>query len=60
MENQFALSRVVKVAFTDRTAARQSIARILRWDFERITLCHGSIVEEDAQEKFRASYEFLG
>jgi hypothetical protein len=37
----------------DADAAAQSFARIARWDFERIFLCHGALVSEDARRVFQ-------
>lgn len=60
VENKFGLSPIVKATFTNKSAAKESVARVLAWDFERICLCHGSIVDSAAQERFQASYAFLG
>lgn len=60
LEHQCAVAPIIKAAFTDKAAAKKSIAEILRWDFERITLCHGDVLEQDAHEKFREGYAFLG
>ena len=35
------------------------IAQILNWDFDKIVLAHGDIVEEDAKEKFRAAFSWM-
>jgi hypothetical protein len=37
----------------DADAAAASFRRAQRWDFERIVLCHGGLVEENAPEVFR-------
>ncbi len=33
----------------DKAAARRSLQRILKWDFERIVVAHGNIIEYDAR-----------
>jgi len=39
-----------RMGWTDREAAANSLRRILLWDFERIVLSHGDLIERDAQE----------
>jgi hypothetical protein len=36
-----------------------SIARILKWDFDRMTLAHGDIVERGAKTVLQSAYSFL-
>ncbi|MGA9333454.1 MAG: DUF4336 domain-containing protein [Rudaea sp.] len=38
-----------RIGWTDRKAAANSLRRILLWDFERIVLSHGDLVEHDAK-----------
>ncbi len=59
-ENTFAVEPVLRAAFQKKELARQSVDRILEWEFERITLCHGAIVSDDAHARFKQAYEFLG
>jgi len=35
------------------------VERILSWDFDRIVLCHGPIVESGGKTVFREAYSFL-
>jgi hypothetical protein len=37
-----------RMGWSDRAAAAQSLRRILAWDFERIVLSHGDLIERDA------------
>lgn len=37
----------------DAQAAAQAFARIARWDFDRIFLCHGSLISEEAKQVFQ-------
>jgi hypothetical protein len=39
-----------RLGWRDRTAAAASLRRILAWDFERIVLSHGDLIERDAHE----------
>lgn len=44
---------------TDRRAARASVERILAWDFDRILIGHGEIVESGGREACRRAYAWL-
>jgi hypothetical protein len=48
-----------KVGIRDRAAARASLERILEWDFDRILVGHGEIVERGGREAFRGAYAWL-
>jgi hypothetical protein len=39
-----------QLRWRDKKAARRSLVQILEWDFERIILSHGDLIEEDARE----------
>jgi hypothetical protein len=43
----------------DLGALRASIDRLLAWDFDRIVISHGRIVETDGREVLRRAYEWL-
>lgn len=43
----------------DRAAARASIERILRWDFDRVTVTHGDVLERGGREAMRAAFAYL-
>ena len=50
-----------KLASSDKQAVLAAIKRILAWDFQRVIVAHGSIVETDARQKLQRGYEgFLG
>ncbi|MGC1306887.1 MAG: DUF4336 domain-containing protein [Phormidesmis sp.] len=54
-------SLLEKIATTDKEKVRSSVERVLKWDFERVVMAHGSIIEQGGKEKFRQGYErFLG
>jgi hypothetical protein len=48
-----------RFGFRDKAAARASVERILSWEFDRILLCHGPIVESGGKAVFREAYSFL-
>ena len=43
----------------DREAVRTSVKRILEWDFDRVIMAHGSILEENAKASLRNSFDWL-
>ena len=50
-----------KIATRDKVQVKQSIQKILAWDFERVIMAHGSILEQNAKQQFKQGYEwFLG
>jgi hypothetical protein len=42
-----------------RTRARETIDQILSWEFDRLSLAHGEIVERGAKEIVRNAWSFL-
>lgn len=43
----------------DRRAARESLERILAWDFDRIIVAHGDVLESGGHETLRRGYAWL-
>jgi hypothetical protein len=43
----------------DRRAARESLERILAWDFDRIIVSHGDVLERGGHEILRRGYAWL-
>ena len=43
----------------DRAAARASLERILAWDFDRVVLAHGDVVEHGGRDALRHGYRWL-
>jgi hypothetical protein len=43
----------------DRAAARQSMERILAWDFDRVVVAHGDVLESGGREALRQGYSWL-
>jgi len=39
-----------QLGWKDKSAARKSLMKILEWDFERIIISHGDLIEENAKE----------
>lgn len=57
---RFGPHRMMRLFIRDRAAARESVARILRWDFERVTVTHGDVLEHGGKEAVRRAFEYLG
>lgn len=52
---------VEKWATKDKEAVKSSIRRILDWDFNRVLMAHGSIIEDRGKQQLQEGYEwFLG
>ena len=43
----------------DRIAARRSLERILAWDFDRVVVAHGDVLESEGPDALRAGYAWL-
>jgi hypothetical protein len=56
---RFGPSRLDPLLIRDRDAARQSLERILAWDFDRVVLAHGDVLESGGPEALRAGYSWL-
>jgi hypothetical protein len=54
-------SLLERIATTDKQSVRASVEQVLDWDFERVIMAHGSIIELGGKDKFKQGYElFLG
>lgn len=56
---RFGPTRMVRLVLRDRAAVRRSLDRILAWDFERVTLTHGEVLERGGRQALREAYAFL-
>ncbi len=57
--NKVAPSRAFRTSVTDKDACRASVRRILEWDFDRIILSHGDMVERNGKARFRQAFAWL-
>lgn len=48
-----------RILIRDRRAAREQIDRMLAWDFDRIVLAHGDIIDTGGREVLRKAYAWL-
>jgi Domain of unknown function (DUF4336) len=51
-------SMLERLALRDRDSAIASIKTMLNWEFDRVIMAHGSIVETDGKRRLRAGYEW--
>lgn len=56
---RFASSRMLRLMLRDRAAARASLERVLAWDFERVILGHGEVLERGGRSRVREAFDWL-
>ncbi|MEM7154309.1 MAG: DUF4336 domain-containing protein [Myxococcota bacterium] len=56
---RFAQSRLFRSFVKDRAAAAHSARHILGWDFERVVMAHGEIVEQGARETLEGALGWM-
>ncbi len=56
---RFGPHRLIRLSIRDRKAARESVAKILEWDFDRVTVTHGDVLESGGKPKFAAAFSYL-
>ncbi len=55
----FGPSSLDRFLIRDRRAARDSLERILAWDFDRVVVAHGDVLERGGRDALRAGYSWL-
>ena len=55
----FGPHRFVRWMIRDKEAARESLGKILRWDFDRVIVAHGDFVESGGHRKVRDAFGFI-
>lgn len=55
----FGPSKLDPLLIRDRAAARASLERILAWDFDRVVVAHGDVLERGGRERLREGYAWL-
>jgi hypothetical protein len=56
---RFGPHRLVRFIIRDRRAARGSVERILQWDFDRVVVTHGAVLESGGKARFAEAFAFL-
>lgn len=59
VDRGFTASPALRRGLEDAMAARASADRLLRWDFERITVCHGEVLEEQARMRLAEALSWI-
>ena len=57
--NKCAVSRLYKSFIKDKQKFKQSVETILAWDFDRIIMSHGNIIESNGKSIFKDSFQWL-
>lgn len=57
--NRFGPHRIARSFFRDRSAAARSRDEILEWDFDRVIVSHGEVLETDGRDAFERAFAFL-
>ena len=57
---RFGPHRIVRAAIRDREAARRSLATIMGWDFDRVIVTHGDVLERGGPAALRSGFAHLG
>ena len=57
---RFGPHRIVRLGIRDRAAAARSLEHVLGWDFDRVIVSHGEVLETGGQAAVRDAFAFLG
>jgi len=52
----FGPHRLIRRMSSDHVAARASVKKILLWDFDRIIVTHGDVVDAGGRDRMRAAF----
>jgi hypothetical protein len=56
---RFGPSRLFRAAIKDKSALRASLARVMQWDFDRVMMSHGRVLETDGKARMTKAFAFL-
>jgi hypothetical protein len=51
--------RDIRLSFTNRKLARQSLEKLLSWDFDKLIIAHGVCIEKDAKQFVERAFRWL-
>ena len=57
--DHFGPSRLLRSAIQDKAALRDSLARVMQWDFDRVVMSHGRVLEKDGKPRMAQAFGFL-
>jgi Domain of unknown function (DUF4336) len=55
----FGPHRLIRMMIRNRKAARESVAKILEWDFDRVIVTHGDVLQSGGKAKFAEAFSYL-
>jgi len=55
-----ACTRLLKLTFRDKRAVRATVDEMLGWDFDRLVVSHGKVMETGGREALRAAFAGVG
>lgn len=55
----FGPHRLIRRMISDRDAARTSAEKILQWDFDRVVVSHGNVLDSGGRDRVRAAFSYL-
>jgi len=56
---RFGPHRFIRWMIRDKQAARESLGLIMRWDFDRVIVAHGDVIESGGHKKVRDAFGFI-
>jgi hypothetical protein len=56
---RFATARTIRLTVRNRRAARLSVEQMLEWEFDRVVVGHGDVVEFGGREAFATALGWL-
>lgn len=56
---RFGPHRIVRLGIRDRRAAWRSVRRILAWDFDRVVVSHGAVLDSGGHAAFARAFAYL-
>lgn len=54
------VARDIRLSFRDRAAARQSLIKILEWDFDQLVVAHGPVITHAGRRRVEDAFSWLG
>jgi hypothetical protein len=55
----FGPHRLIRRMISERNAARASVEKILQWDFDRVIVSHGKVLDSGGHDPVRAAFSYL-
>ena len=58
--NRFGPHRLIRAGLRDRKAVAEGIRTVLGWDFDRVVMSHGHVLDTGGNARVREAFAFLG